>query len=438
MRARDGRRRGRSWSVWLASFLLAGCATAAAPLPGQSVDAPKLSVHSAGLRLPPGFRASIFARGIGPARHLTVRANGDVYVALQRKTDGGGVVGLRDLDHDGRADRLVRFGEVTGTGIAVRGPHLYFSSDTAVYRVALDGERLAPVGRVETVVSGFPDQNGHRAKSITFDDEGRLYVNVGAPSNACMEKGRTRGSPGIPDCPQLERQGGVWRFPAGQIGLTQQADGERFATGLRNCVALGWHPGGGRVFAVQHGRDQLRKFWKALYSAEQSAALPAEELHALELGSNGGWPYTYWDAFQQARMQAPEYGGDGSTEAVRGIYQDPQVAFPAHWGPNAIAFDGADRLPGRYRGGAFVAFHGSWNRAPLPQGGYNLVFVPFSDGRPTGTWEVFADGFAQTDIVGEPSDAAHRPTGVAIGPDGALYVSDSVQGRIWRITREGT
>ncbi len=418
--------------LWSAS------ATAAAGRPGEAAAPPALSAEAAGLRLPAGFTAEVFSEGVGPARHLAVRDNGDVYVALRAVTDGGGVVALRDTDGDRKADQILRFGETGGTGIAVHDGHVYFSSNVAIFRARLEDGKLAPVGPVETVVSDFPDQNGHRAKSIAFDDAGRLYVNVGAPSNACMEKHRTKGSPGQPDCPQLARHAGVWRFPAGKVGMTQVGEGQRFATGLRNSVALGWSPAAEAVFVVQHGRDQLRQFWKELYTAEQSARLPAEELHLLREGANAGWPYTYWDGRLGARMVGPEYGGDGKTKAPRGAYQDPLVALPAHWGPNAIAFYSGQEFPERYRGGAFIAFHGSWNRSPLPQAGYNIVFVPFAGEEPAGGWEVFADGFAETNVVAEPPDATYRPTGVAVGPDGALYVVDSRHGRIWRISHEGS
>lgn len=92
-------------------------------------------------------------------------------------------------------------------------------------------------------------------------------------------------------------------------------------------------------------------------------------------------------------------------------------------------------FPGRYRGGAFIAFHGSWNRAPFPQQGYNVVFVPFAGGNPTGTFEVFADGFAGAFV--NPGQAAHRPAGLAVGPDGALYIADDAHGRIWRVAYTG-
>ena len=422
--------------VSLLVALCASCAMSPGVRPSEAGGSGAGEAAEPGLRLPPGFRATVFAEGVGPARHLVVRDDGTVYVALRAVVGGGSVVALRDLNRDGRADRMLRFGEAGGTGIAIHDGALYFSSDVAVFRVPLSADGPGPSGPIETVVSGFPDQRGHRAKSLALDDEGCLYVNVGAPSNACQRKRRTRGSPGVPDCPQLEWQSGVWRFPANQSNLTQQSDGERFATGLRNSVALTWNPLAKQIFVVQHGRDQLRKFWREFYTAEESADLPAEELHALELGSNAGWPYTYWDGPRAARMVAPEYGGDGKLEAEPGRYQEPLLAFPAHWGPNAIVFHNGNGLPDRYRGGAFIAFHGSWNRSPLAQGGYNVVFAPFAGGRPVGSWEVFADGFAGVDPIAQPSDATYRPTGVAQGPDGALYVADSQKGRIWRITWE--
>ena len=115
--------------------------------------------------------------------------------------------------------------------------------------------------------------------------------------------------------------------------------------------------------------------------------------------------------------------------------QAPLLSFPAHWAPNDMLIYNATQFPQRYRGGAFIAFHGSWNRAPGPQGGYNIVFQPMAGGKATGPYIVFADGFAGA--FKDPSRAAFRPSGLAVGPDGALFISDDVHGRIWRVVYKG-
>jgi Transposase domain (DUF772) len=168
----------------------------------------------------------------------------------------------------------------------------------------------------------------------------------------------------------------------------------------------------------------------------ESAELPAEEMVQLIAGADYGWPECYYDQQQNKLVLAPEYGGDGGkTVGVCAQRQAPVAAFPGHWAPNDLAIDHGTSFPAAYRGGAFMAFHGSWNRAPDPQGGYNVVFQPLADGKASGPFVVFADGFAGA--YKDPGRAAFRPTGLAEGPDGALYVSDDVHGRIWRITYNG-
>ena len=114
----------------------------------------------------------------------------------------------------------------------------------------------------------------------------------------------------------------------------------------------------------------------------------------------------------------------------------PLVTFGAHWAPNGVVFYAGNLFPARYRGGAFLAFHGSWNRAPGPQGGYNVVFVPFSGGNPAGPYEPFADGFAGTIEDNNPRNPDYRPVGLAVGPDGSLFIADSQKGRIWRVSHD--
>lgn len=414
---------------WLALVILAPLVSGAC-FPGPAGG-------DGGLKLADGFRSAVFAEGVGRGRQLVVRENGDVYVALQQRQRGGGICALRDRNGDGRADEIKYFGELTGTGIEIREGYLYFGADTRVVRYKLKSESLLPEEPPATIVSGFPENRAHMAKPLAFDGSGHLYVNVGAPSNACQERVRTPGSPGRRPCPELEESGGIWRYDAEKTGQEHPDDGLRYATGLRNCVALAWHDAAERGYVVMHGRDQLNQLFPQHFTNEDNARLPAEEFHLLREGGAYGWPYTYWDPQRGARMVAPEYGGDGKQEAESGRYADPIQAFPAHWAPNDLIFYDGEQFPKRYRGGAFVAFHGSWNRAPLPQAGYKVTFTPFEGEKPSGGYEVFADGFTGQEALRSPRQADHRPMGLAIGPEGRLYISDSVRGRIWRISYEG-
>ena len=389
------------------------------------------------IELPEGFCAVVVADGLGPARHLVVRENGDIYVKLRSAEEGGGIVALRDTDGDGRADVTRRFGEVGGTGIGIHDGYLYYSSETAVYRQALTDGALVPQGERQTVIEGFPEQGQHAAKSFTFDESGHIYVNVGAPSNACQEQMRTPGSPGQDPCPQLERQGGVWRFDADEVGQTQQADGERYVTGIRNAVALDWNPFADNLYLVQHGRDQLHTLWPDLYTVEESAELPSEEFLLATEGANFGWPYCYNDHLQGRKVLAPEYGGDGEQVGRCDQFEAPIMAFPGHFAPNDLHFYTGGQFPDRFRQGAFIAFHGSWNRAPQPQRGYRVTYVPFDGAQPSGGRMTFADGFIGQETIKAPGDAEFRPMGLAEGPDGSLYLTDSQEGRLWRIIYRG-
>lgn len=391
------------------------------------------------LKLPSGFKAVIVADSIGRARHIVVRENGDIYVQLQNEKNGSGTVALRDTNGDGRADITRYFGTALGTGMDIYNGHLYVSSDEAVYRYPLpQGEELVPDENQRTlIVSGFPQQNQHASKPIAFDNAGHIYVTVGAPSNACMVQTRTKGSPGQDPCPQLEWQAGIWQFDANQPAQQQKAAGKRYATGIRNAVAIAWNPATNGLFALQHGRDQLHDFFPELYTEQESAELPAEEFLQIDDGDDFGWPYCYFDQQQNQKLLNPEFGGDKKTVGRCAEVKKPIVGFPGHMAPNDLLFYTASSFPEKYRNGAFIAFHGSWNRSPEPQEGYYVAFVPMSGAQPSGEWEVFADGFAGVETIPSPSDAKHRPVGLALGPDGAIYISDSVKGKIWKIVYEG-
>lgn len=393
----------------------------------------KPDADNAGLKLPEGFSALVFADSLGNARHLAVNTNGDVYVSLNRLKNGNGLVCLRDQNQDGRAEVINYHGIYDGTGIGLYNGYLYFGADTLIVRYKLTEGELVPSGNAEVIAKGFTVENQHSSKPITFDSDGNMYVTVGAPSNACMQQDRTKGSPGMDPCPLLELHGGIWRFKADVLNQDQAKDGYRFATGIRNAVAITWNKAENKLYAIQHGRDQLSQFYPELYTDEQSANLPAEEFLLVEDKSDFGWPYCYFDPMQNKKVLAPEYGGDGKKTDRCTAADDPILAFPAHTAPNDVLFYTGDMFPEKYKNGAFVAFHGSWNRAPLPQEGYYVVFVPFKGKIPEGNWEVFASGFSGVDVVKSPRDAKHRPCGLAQGPDGSLYVSDDVNGRIYRI-----
>jgi glucose/arabinose dehydrogenase len=409
--------------------------TLAIPLPMTALfmasslmgSAAAIAADADGLVLPEGFSATVVQEGQGAGRHLAVAANGDIYLASR-----DGLLAMRDKDGDGKADETVKFGDVQGTEVRLFKSWLYVSDNVGVYRYKLKKGELAPSSARQVVVDGFPMERQHADKTFALDPKGAVYVNVGAPSNSCQQKDRQEGSLGQDPCPILEKYGGVWVFPANKFNQ-KAVDGRRFATGMRNAVAIEWNGPQKALYAVIHGRDSIDTLFPTLYNAEDNATRQAEEFHKITDGGNYGWPYTFWDTKLGKRVLAPEYGGDGQKEPEAGKYPAPLVAFPAHWAPNDLLFYAGKNFPAKYQGGAFIAFHGSWNRAPEPQAGYKVVFQPMKDGKPNGPYEVFADGFAGEMADNNPRNARYRPVGLAVGPDGSLYVADSQKGRVWRI-----
>jgi glucose/arabinose dehydrogenase len=383
---------------------------------------------NAGITLPAGFCATVFVDGIGAPRHVAVAPNGDVFVALMRASSGGGgVLALRDTNADGRADVRESFGKAGGTGIGLADGYLYHDQGTEIVRYPLRRGTLTPSGPPETIVADLPDK-GHAARNFVLDGA-NLFVNFGSRTNACQQRDRGNESPGIDPCRELEERAGIWRFDARRAGQTP-ATGERWATGIRNAVGMARQPQGGGLWATQHGRDQLMQNWPKLYNAEQGAEKPAEQLMPVSRGDDFGWPYCYFDGQQRKLVLAPEYGGDGQRVGRCGEKKGPAAYYPGHWAPNGLVFYSGQQFPARYRGGAFIAFHGSWNRAPLPQEGFRVVFQPFADGKPSGDFESFATGAAG-------DRGLKRPTGVAEGPDGALYLTDDAGGRMWKVVYTG-
>jgi len=416
----------------LAAGLLTGADARLSPDPVSRTahSAPRCAPDGGGIRLARGLCAVVVGEQPG-ARHIAVAANGDLFLALtSTQRAPGGVVALRDEKGDGHAEPSRRFGPDGGTGIALRAGYLYFALNDAVLRWKLPAGRLEPAGAPDTIVEGLPATGNHTAKTIALDDQGNLYVNVGSFTNSCQQADRMLESPGADPCTELETRAGIWRFDAGRLHQTQR-DGSHFATGIRNSVAITVDPRG-RLWVMQHGRDQLFQNWPRLYDSRQGAELPAEELLQVKKGDDFGWPYCYYDGAKHRLVLAPEYGGDGVKVGRCAGKKGPVYAFPGHWAPEAIVFNTGSALPG-FGAGIFISFHGSWNRAPEPQADGRVVFLPLQGDTP-GTPLTVADGFGGPGFAS--GGARYRPMGLALGPDGSLYIASDQGGRIWRIIRE--
>lgn len=367
------------------------------------------------LKVPDGFCATIVADTVGKARHIAVRSNGDVFVArLASRRDSGGISAIR-----GRT--VERFGSGAMHGVVLASDSsLYASTATEILHYRFTGTSLTPLKRVDTVATGLPG-GPIPSHSLALDTRGGILVNVSALGVGCEKK-----SP----CPDLATTAGIWRFDTGKKNQTMK-DGARVATGLRDAIALAMNPRDTMMYAVTHGPDSLHERFPQI-DAFVAATHPGDEMIRIaSVRADYGWPYCYYDVIAATRVQSPEYGGDGKAVGTCDRTIRPLVAFPAHWEPMSLAFS-SPKSPGKYRDGAFVAFHGSSHRDPLPEDGYAVVFVPFKNGIPTMAYEVFADGFAGA--IKSPTGAQHRPVGLANGADGALFVSDDKGGRIWKIS----
>ncbi|HVO46448.1 MAG TPA: c-type cytochrome [Steroidobacteraceae bacterium] len=436
-------------SPWRAVFALGACFAGAACFAADRPAAPACPEHAARLKLPAGFCATIFADKVGHARHMVVGPNGVLYVNTwsgryyphDSVPAGGFLLALQDTKGNGHADVIRRFGETLasggagGTGIGLYKGYLYAEINDRIVRYKLDANSIVPTDKPEVVVSGLPLGGDHPMHPFAIDADGMMYVDVASASNACQKENRVLRSPGVDPCVELETRGGIWRYDANKLNQ-KFSPAERFATGIRNADGIAIDPSGHGVYATQHGRDQLGQNWPELYTAEQGAILPSEVLLHVTQGGDYGWPECYYDPLQAKLVLAPEYGGDGGKKlGVCADKQGPVAAFPAHWAPDDLLLYAGKDFPSRYSSGAFLAFHGSWNRAPYEQGGYNIVFQPLHGGAAAGQCEIFADGFAGGHM--DPGKADHRPTGLALAPGGVLYVSDDQHGRIYRIAFTG-
>jgi glucose/arabinose dehydrogenase len=396
-------------------LLLTPLLAAAALLAARHPPAPACDPGDGGLILPKGFCATVYAEVRG-VRHVAVAPNGDVFASGGRN----GVTALRDRKGTGHADTTVTFGTGSGTGIALGRDAIFFAPNDRVIRFAWTPGSLLPNDAGTVIVSGLPANGNHGAKPLALSKDGEsIFVDHGSATNICEQ----RGSNDHPrPCPELPARAGTWRYDTHKPNQTI-ADGGRWTTGVRNGEALAVEPTTGVLWGAINGRDELRTAMGA--SDQVNAEKPAEEFGVFAKGADYGWPYCYYDPITKKKVQGPEYGGDGVKQGECATKTQPVIGFPGHWAPLALNFVPAKNAFGpEYASGAFLAFHGSWNRAPLPQAGFRVVFIPFRNGKAVGTYTTFADG--------TPSQI--KISGVAMAPDGsALFIASDQVGKIWRV-----
>ena len=444
---------GKGRLTWMSAGVAAAVGLTAAFIEqpaARAADAPAAACpgDNGGLSLSPGFCATVIADNLGHVRHMALGPDGTIYANTwsgqyyvgSSPPAGGFLVAIKPNGAGSAA--VTRFGQTPadgvagGTGVAVYKGYVYAEVNDKIVRYKLPQGGAVPEGRSpEVVLSGMPLGGNHPMHPFVIDPKGQIFVDMGTATNACQGDAGDRKPDvmGLSPCTELETRGGTWKYDAGKLGQAFSPK-ERYATGIRNGEGFAFD-GAGRLFVTQHGRDQLPALWPKLYpDLKHATELPSEELLLLTAGGDYGWPECYHDPFQNKLVLAPEYGGDGG-KAVGVCAQktEPVAAFPAHWAPNDLAIYTAKAFPGPFQGGAFIAFHGSWNRAPEPQAGYNVVFQPLANGKASGKYIVFADGFTG----GNMSKPLHRPMGLLAAPDGALYMADDVTGRIWRVTYNG-
>ncbi len=399
------------------------------------VFGPAMAAEPDGLSLPPGFHATVVADGLGPMRHIAIRDNGDIYLSTGRGVapQGGlGIVALR-LGPDHKAEQTKSFGIVDGgTGIRIWHGALYAASPSRVYRFSFHGKDLLPDPEPTVIVDNIPKskQSNH---AIAVDRKGELYVSVDGTDNICTSKAPAGSMPvGLKPCPDLGVRAGIWKFSATKTGQNFEK-GEQIATGIRDLNAMDLAPDGA-LYGIMHGRDTTARQFPAIATQADDDHI-ADEMASIVKGTDFGWPYSYYDGVRKLQLVAPEYGGDGKMVATAN-YVKPVVTFQSkRAAPLDVVFYNGKAFPAQYRGGAFIALHGTGgDKIEGGQTGRNVVFLPRTAKGELGAPVMFAGGFSVTAPGrGGPQTANYRPSGLAVGPDGALYVVDSVKGRLWRI-----
>src|SRR5271155_3291997 len=337
----------------------------------------------------PGFRVNVFAEDFKVPRWLAVAPNGDIFVA---ETGANRIVVLRDPQNTGGAQQREVF--ATGTsrvfGMAFKDDYVYVGNINALVRFRYDPKTSKRLSEAELLLK-LPNSGAHITRSVAISADGKhVFVSVGSGSNINTGEDPIRAAVTICDL--------------------DGRNARLFATGLRNAVGLAIEPVSGAVWVSVNERDEL------------GDNLPPDYFTSVKDGGFYGWPYSYIGSNVDDRVkpQKPEL-------VAKAII--PDVLLGAHVAPLQFAFYTGKQFPESYRGGAFIAEHGSWNRAT--RAGYQIAFVAFKDGQPSADPVPFMNG-----LVPDPSgpDVLGRPVGVAVAPDGSLLVADDGAGKIYRIS----
>ncbi|MCB8968673.1 MAG: sorbosone dehydrogenase family protein [Ardenticatenaceae bacterium] len=338
--------------------------------------------------MPPGFQVTIFAEGLSGPRFIAFGPDGNLYVADR---GNGRIAILPDANQDGQADTIQTFAADLGSphSLVFHEGAWYVGVPSGIIRLE-DSDGDGTADSRTTLIDDYPS-GGHNTRTVLFLPDGRMVVSVGSSCNICVEDDPRRAAVLVYD--------------------NAHADNEQiFATGLRNAVGLALHPQTGELWATNNGRDLL------------GDDLPPETIYVVREGENYGWPFCH-----SGDIIDPDMGNQSSCDGVTA----PVVEMQAHSAPLGLAFYTGDQFPAEYEGDLFVAFHGSWNRS-VPTG-YKVVRIPLNGSEPAGPAEDFATGWLDLDA----NVVNGRPVGLAVGPDGALYVSDDKGGIIYRISYTG-
>lgn len=365
--------------------------------------------------VPPGFTVELVASGIDNPRVVRVAPNGDLFVADSRANQ----VRVYRLAHgsDKSAEKSVFAKGLTRPyGIAFYPPGdkpqwVYVANSNSVVRFPYRDGDLEASGKPQTIIEKIP-ANHHWTRDIAFTPDGKtLYLSVGSGSNVAEDMA-AKPKGGVDEWAKMQPLGAAWGSEEGRADvLAFDPDGKNrrtVATGLRNCSGMTVQPATGALWCVVNERDEL------------GDNVPFDYATSVKDGAFYGWPWYYVGDNEDPRHK-------GARPDLAGKVTIPDVLVQAHSAPLNIAFYDGGNFPAEYRGDAFVALHGSWNRNLRT--GYKVVRLRFKDGKPTGEYDDFATGFVVSD-----DEVWGRPVGVAVAKDGALIVTEDGNGTIWRIT----